>query len=510
LTNQTRELLTRWRNKEYITNTTYNNIYNSDGNLPRAYGLPKIHKPGRTFRIIISSIDSPMYFLGDFLQRIISKNIGKPHSHILNSLQLVEKLNGLRIEEGYDLISLDVVSLFTNVPVNLAMDSVSNRWDHISRGTKIPKNEFIMAIQLMLESTYFMFNKKIYKQNFGTPMGSPLSPIIAELVLQDFEFKALGILNINMPFYYRYVDDIALAVPKHKTNEILKVFNSQHERIQFTLEMGGTRLNFLDVTIINNEGKVEFDWYRKPTFSGRVLNFLSHHPVTQKRGVLISMIDRAFLLSHPKHHNDNLNFIIETFIKNNYPLQFIFDTITERLKLLFKKRTKKQKDNVTEETKRKWFLIPFINQFTDKFNNIAHLIERKLAYFSLNKWERIVKAQKDRLPVGYKKGVVYKLSCKDCDSTYVGQTKRKLQTRVTEHKNDIKKKTGNLSVISEHRLEKNHDFDWENPVVLDTEKFYYRRLISEMINIKIQNNTLNLQSDTELLDQSYVEILKKF
>jgi len=45
LTNQTRELLTRWRNKEYITNTTYNNIYNSDGNLPRAYGLPKIHKP---------------------------------------------------------------------------------------------------------------------------------------------------------------------------------------------------------------------------------------------------------------------------------------------------------------------------------------------------------------------------------------------------------------------------------------------------------------------------------
>jgi len=78
-----------------------------------------------------------------------------------------------------------------------------------------------------------------------------------------------------------------------------------------------------------------------------------------------------------------------------------------------------------------------------------------------------------------------------------------------EHKNDINKKTGKHSVISEHRLQKNHDFNWDKPEVLDSEKIYYRKLISEMINIKIQNNGLNLQSDTELLDQTYVEILNK-
>jgi len=38
------------------------------------------------------------------------------------------------------------------------------------------------------------------------------------------------------------------------------------------------------VTLINNKGKLEFDWYKKPTFSGRTLNFLSHHPTSQKRG----------------------------------------------------------------------------------------------------------------------------------------------------------------------------------------------------------------------------------
>jgi len=57
--------------------------------------------------------------------------------------------------------------------------------------------------------------------------------------------------------------------------------------------------------------------------------------------------------------------------------------------------------------------------------------------------------------------IVYKINCRDCKSTYVGQTKRNLKTRVKEHQNNINKKTGNLSVISEYRLEKNHDFEWE-------------------------------------------------
>jgi len=52
-----------------------------------------------------------------------------------------------------------------------------------------------------------------------------------------------------------------------------------------------------------------------------------------------------------------------------------------------------------------------------------------------------------------------------------------LTTRVAEHKNDINKKASKHSVITDHRLELNHEFDWENPTILDKEKFYYRRLI---------------------------------
>jgi len=69
---------------------------------------------------------------------------------------------------------------------------------------------------------------------------------------------------------------------------------------------------------------------------------------------------------------------------------------------------------------------------------------------------RILEAQKDILSLGFNKNIVYKLSCKDCDATYVGQTKRKLNT---EHRRDINKKTGKHFVITEHRINNNHEFN---------------------------------------------------
>jgi len=104
-------------------------------------------------------------------------------------------------------------------------------------------------------------------------MGSPMSPIIADIVMDDLEKKALGNLNLDIPFYCLYVDDIAMAVPKD-SQFILETFNLLHPRLQFAMETGGKELNFLDVTmVLNKNNLLEFDLYRKPTFSGRILVF---------------------------------------------------------------------------------------------------------------------------------------------------------------------------------------------------------------------------------------------
>jgi len=86
-------------------------------------------------------------------------------------------------------------------------------------------------------------------------MESPLSPVVA-----DLELHTLKNLTFNPPFYIRYVDDIATAVPHTHINELLNKFNAFHPRLKFTIEIGGTSLNFLEVSIINRNGQLIFDW----------------------------------------------------------------------------------------------------------------------------------------------------------------------------------------------------------------------------------------------------------
>jgi len=78
---------------------------------------------------------------------------------------------------------------------------------------------------------------------------------------------------------------------------------------------------------------------------------------------------------------------------------------------------------------------------------------------------------------------------------------------VKEHCNNIKLDKSKHSVITEHRLNFDHDFDWENIKILDTESNYNKRLISEMLHIKEQKKGINSQKDTEFLDKSYYYVL---
>jgi hypothetical protein len=109
-------------------------------------------------------------------------------------------LSNLHLDDNLVLISIDVISLFTNIPLDLAIESVSKRWNFISTECNIPKDEFIRAVSFVLNSTFFTFDNQIYKQTFGTPMGSPLSPVIADLVLCDLEERVLGSIGFNLPF----------------------------------------------------------------------------------------------------------------------------------------------------------------------------------------------------------------------------------------------------------------------------------------------------------------------
>jgi len=125
-----------------------------------------------------------------------------------------------------------------------------------------------------------------------------------------FRERALETLDLSLPFYFRYVDNIDMAILSDSITKTLNNFNSFHPKLQFTIEIGGDRLNFLDVTIIKNNNNLEFNWYQKPTFSGRYLNYFFSTFALPKMKYDYRQVDRALLLSQ------DFNKKIYTFIIN--------------------------------------------------------------------------------------------------------------------------------------------------------------------------------------------------
>jgi len=123
------------------------------------------------------------------------------------------------------------------------------------------------------------------------------------------------------------------------------------------------------------------------------------------------------------------------------------------------------------------------------------------------KLNNLIRKGKDKLNDMQTTNIVYKLNCKHCDKVYIGQTKRHLETRIKEHKNNIKYASGRFSVVSNHRLQNDHDFNWDKPNILHKENNRKKREVAEMFYIKRYENTINLQKDTENLNVLYDRLI---
>ncbi len=93
----------------------YLRLYPQD-TIPCLYGLPKIHKEGVPLRPIVSSINSVTYNIAKYVANILAPLVGNTPHHIQNSLDFVNKVKGLKIEQDETMVSYDVTSLFTCIP----------------------------------------------------------------------------------------------------------------------------------------------------------------------------------------------------------------------------------------------------------------------------------------------------------------------------------------------------------------------------------------------------------
>ena len=479
-----------------------------NGTVAKCYGLPKIHKEQLTYRIIISSINFPTYKLARFLSDILVKVVGKTNSYVKDSWSFYDDMKDIIIPNNYKMISLDVVSLFTNVPLELVSEIINEKWSDISTYTKLTKSEIIKALKLVFNNTVFSFDKIFYEQKYGCPMGSPLSPVIANLVMEKIEGIALSKLTFEPIMYKRYVDDIFTIVPECFVDEMVDVFNSIHNRIKFTkeVELEG-ELSFLDIKIIkNDDNRVKLNWYRKPTWSGRFLNFDSHHQFGNKIGTVKGVIDRAIKLSHKDFRKDNLDLIRKTFVNNNYPIDFINKMIEERVNEIYNGSMKKRFN--LDVKKGVYFVLPYVRGLSERLKVEFKKHNIQIFFRNNNNLSRFFNNCKDKDEKDMKSGIVYKINCKCCNKYYIGQSGRYLKKRIYEHKYSLR--SPNItSGLKQHCLDCIHSFDFENVEILECGiKNKFKRESLENIHIFMNKNNVNLMLESSKLDKIYYPFLK--
>lgn len=312
-------------------------------------------------------------------------------------------------------------------------------------------------------------------------MGSPLSPPLAAIFMEEFEGKLLGKTNVQVLMWKRYVDDSLAVVRKGKEEELLDALNAEHRAIRFTLEKSvNESISFLDVSIKQEGGNVKTTVFRKPTATDRYLDFSSAHNNSIKWGIVSCMRRRAERVCRDETDlKKEVDVLRSIFKKNGYPSRTL-ETYLRGQRV----RSKTGESLVHRLT------IPYLPGISEKVRKMAGRfgVETRFArgrnlgaILTNNKFDGIEGLIQD--------GVIYKQECENCDRVYIGETGRRAILRKREHERDVRD-LNVRSAIAEHCHNFDHKIDFNKFCIIDKEKNGTRRKIKESIAI-MRNKTFN-------------------
>lgn len=232
----------------------------SNTNLPKFYHLIKTHKTSSGIKI------RPSWLLSKALKPLLTS----VPAHLENSYELTKRIQDRDSTNNKTLpyrCSLDVVSLYTSIPIQEAIDNTIGRIEHST--FHLSRLDVAEVLNVTLNNMYFIFEDHIFRQTEGLPMGSSTSGILAILFMDKLEQIALSSHHFISP-YKRYVEDLYLQTTnEEKANEFYDTINGLHPRLKFEIEkptasLEGLSLSLLDFKVtINTNGESSFEFYKK-------------------------------------------------------------------------------------------------------------------------------------------------------------------------------------------------------------------------------------------------------
>ena len=466
------------------------------------YGLPEIHKQRRLLRPIISSINTTGCKLAKFLLPIITPFTRNEYT-IENSKSFVEELQSLNITNDMIMASFDVESLFTNVPLIETTNLILDRYDP-SKFFDITKQIIRKLLKFGTSESIFIFNNNIYNQVDGISMGSSLGPVYANafMCFRESEWLDACPEEFKPVYYRRYVDDTFLVFRKREhVNMFLDYMNSQHDNITFTCEMErDDSLPFLDVMITKTNGSIKTSVYRKRTFTGSGLNWFSFLPDIYKLNSIKTLLNRAYdICSSYIFFHEEVEFLKNYFIKNNYKLDTFYDTVRT---FLTQKRTERSLTyNVPKMIK--YVKLPFYGKPSYNFRKkLNHMLKPQFPavdfrfIFTNNFTIGSLFKVKDRIPDAVRSDIIYQFECPSCNARYVGLSARAYRCRISEHMGKSFR-TGQFlnkmpfSSVRNHSHEEDHPFNENDFKIIQFCNSHQDALIGEKFLIEKIKPELN-------------------
>ena len=295
-----RELNTRLlglKKEQKLDDHTYRRLRSTDAIPPAIRGSVKHHKPDNPLRPIVSCIGSALYNTSRFLTDLLAPLQNSNGYTASNSSDFTDKLAHVTIDDDETMVSFDVVSLFTAIPVEKACQRIRNKLESDSilhSRTKLSIDDIISLLRFTLSNSYFTYNGTTYKQIHGCAMGSPVSPVVANLYMEEIEERVISSTATPSKVWDRYVDDVFAIMKKDAVLTFHDEINCIDPHISFTIEHETNgQLAFLDTMISRNNHTITTNVYRKPTHTDRYLHFKSHHDKKHKVSTAATLLHRA-------------------------------------------------------------------------------------------------------------------------------------------------------------------------------------------------------------------------
>ena len=469
------------------------------------YGLPKVHKPGVPMRPILSASGTTAYNLSQYLVTLLSDLTTNVFT-IKNSYEFSTYINSIEDSSKYVMCSFDVESLFTNIPLDETIEIIlANLFPNAdSIFHNFSRSDFKSLLNLATKSSTFLFDSRLYKQIDGVAMGTPCGPTLANTFLCYHEQNWLN--NCPQEFkpkiYRRYVDDTFLLFESiDQADKFLQYLNAQHPNIKFTkeMEMDGS-LSFLDVLVAKDDNKFVTSVFRKKTFTGLGMHFLSFEPLIYKINAMRTLIYRAYHLSstYLKFHLE-INFLHTFFHNNGFPSNLFFKFVKQ---FLDKKYENKPKTLMAQKMP-VYVSFPYYGYISEKVRSeLKDIICRRFPQVNFKPVFRndfmigSLFKHKERLPTSVCSSLVYDYKCLLCNKQYIGSTVRQLQCRISEHMG-VSVRTGlpmtnnPNSAIYKHRYDTGHQIEKDHFKVKKSCHNKYDVRLLEALYIKKERPELN-------------------